>query len=330
MICIWKCVQIVSGPTKHAFVPMLVHCLVFGFVILTSFYLKYLGEENGQYQNAMAGLEDSGDEKLKSFVKMFDIPYVHNVAQMLALTFYSLTAFFALRTQLTDPGILDATPGGCRKLRTSALDVYQEYLSFDEDEQKDLADNAVMQKCNLYWHSRDCKTCSDPLKYGCRMFKKPPKSSHCGLCNNCVRGFDHHCTLLNNCVGRRNLHLFGFFLLSSFLAGAVFAITSFIWFHWSIWQYTSMLILAQTEMNVKNGTQNAVEDLRENTFMSLSGFLFFVLMVLAHTWIAFKFRPCGQSVVAMRAWIIIYSFFGSATLVAHSLTTLPKLQYPVE
>ena len=91
-----------------------------------------------------------------------------------------------------------------------------------------------------------------------------------------------------------------------------------------------MLILAQTQMNVKNGTQNAVEDLRENTFMSLSGFLFFVLMVLAHTWIAFKFRPCGQSVVAMRAWIIIYSFFGSATLVAYSLTTLPKLQYPVE
>ena len=98
MIYICKCVQIVSGPTKHAFVPILVHCLVVGFVILTSFYLKYLNEENVQYQNAIAGLEETGDEKLKSFVEMFNIPFVHNVAQMLALTFYSLTAFFALRT----------------------------------------------------------------------------------------------------------------------------------------------------------------------------------------------------------------------------------------
>jgi len=134
----------------------MVHCLVGGFVVLTSFYLKYLSEENVQYENVMAGVETAGDEKLKEYVQMFNIPYIHNVAQMLALTFYSLTVFFALRTQLTDPGILDATPGGCRKLRTSALEVYQEYLSFDEDEQKDLAENAVMQKCNLYWHARDC------------------------------------------------------------------------------------------------------------------------------------------------------------------------------
>lgn len=222
--------------------------------MLTSFYLKYLNEENQQYKNAITGLEGTGDKKLIEYAKMFDIPFVHNVAQILAVTFYSLTVFFALRTQLTDPGILDPTPGGCRKIKTSSLEVYQEYLSFDEDEQKDLADNEVMQKCNLYWHARDCKTCGDPLKYGSRMFKKPPKASHCGLCNNCVRGFDHHCTLLNNCVGRRNLHFFGFFLITSFISGAVFAITSVIWFHYSMWNYASMLMLASTQMNVKNGT----------------------------------------------------------------------------
>jgi len=126
------------------------------------------------------------------------------------------------------------------------------------------------------------------------------------------------------------LHLFGFFLITSFISGAVFAITSFVWFHYSLWNYASMLILAQTQMNVKNGTQNPIEDLHENTFMSLGGFLFFAVMVLSHTWIAFKFRPCGQSVFAMRAWIIIYSFFASATLVGYSLSTLPKLEYPVE
>lgn len=124
--------------------PALVHCLVGGFVILTSFYLKYLSEENVHYQNALAGIANVKDEKLQAFISMFDVPYAHNVVQMLALTFYSLTLFFALRTQLTDPGILDATPGGCTKMRSSSLEVYQGYLSFDEDEQKDLAENEVM------------------------------------------------------------------------------------------------------------------------------------------------------------------------------------------
>jgi hypothetical protein len=91
-----------------------------------------------------------------------------------------------------------------------------------------------------------------------------------------------------------------------------------------------MVLIAQTQMNLKNGTQNPVEDLRTSAFLSLGAFVFFAVMVLAHTPLAFKFRPCGQSVFAMRAWIIIYSFCGSATLVAYSLTALPKLEYPVE
>jgi palmitoyltransferase ZDHHC9/14/18 len=32
-----------------------------------------------------------------------------------------------------------------------------------------------------------------------------PKVSHCKVCNNCVRGFDHHCDILNNCIGIRNI-----------------------------------------------------------------------------------------------------------------------------
>ena len=91
-----------------------------------------------------------------------------------------------------------------------------------------------------------------------------------------------------------------------------------------------MVLMAQTQMNLKNGTQNPVEDLRTSAFLSLGAFVFFAVMVLAHTPLAFKFRPCGQSVFAMRAWIIIYSFCGSATLVAYSLTALPKLEYPIE
>jgi len=55
-----------------------------------------------------------------------------------------------------------------------------------------------------------------------------PKSSHCGACNNCVKGYDHHCTLLNNCVGQRNLRSFILLLVSTWtfftLSGIIAAI----------------------------------------------------------------------------------------------------------
>lgn len=44
---------------------------------------------------------------------------------------------------------------------------------------------------------------------------RPPKASHCHICNNCVSKFDHHCTLVNNCIGLRNMRSFVFFIFTS-------------------------------------------------------------------------------------------------------------------
>ena len=59
--------------------------------------------------------------------------------------------------------------------------------------------NGVVKKIKF------CETC---------ILYRPPKTSHCKYCNNCVSCFDHHCLWVGNCIGKFNYRKFILFILS--------------------------------------------------------------------------------------------------------------------
>ena len=82
---------------------------------------------------------------------------------------------------------------------------------------KDNTNQKNQPKVPRIYTTRECSTCG---------IVRPPKSSHCSMCDNCILDLDHHCFYISNCVGRRNHKFFYLFLLYSSIASFYVFVTT--------------------------------------------------------------------------------------------------------
>ena len=155
--------------------------------------------------------------------------FYNKIIYILGFIPFILTQIFFLLCFFTEPGIIPRNdPNFLEKtdkiennlLNDTGVNLHKELNSSinknninnnkSEKEEIQIKEKIVIPRI---FTERKCETCG---------IYRPPRSSHCHFCDNCVQDFDHHCFYISNCIGKRNhkyfyLMLFFGALLSSYI-----------------------------------------------------------------------------------------------------------------
>ena len=101
---------------------------------------------------------------------------------------FFLSTFFLFRSGLMDSGIL---------LRGNLTDIQMENKNCRSKP-------TYLRQLGYIRQYKICDTC---------YIVRPLRSTHCGICDNCIFRFDHHCPWIGTCVGKRNYPYFFIFLI---------------------------------------------------------------------------------------------------------------------
>ncbi|KAM7534593.1 hypothetical protein Aperf_G00000117556 [Anoplocephala perfoliata] len=116
---------------------------------------------------------------------------------------FLFTFFVLIRVSSMDPGILP-------RATLPEVIAFEEELSnrFEQPLRRSVIPSREIRIRGAPYNQIYCHTC--------RLYR-PPRTSHCSICDNCIERFDHHCPWVGNCVGVRNYRYFVIFLISASL-----------------------------------------------------------------------------------------------------------------
>ncbi|AEC09910.1 putative protein S-acyltransferase 2 [Arabidopsis thaliana] len=134
-------------------------------------------------------------------------PLFHSLILLGALLLTVLDFTFLFLTSSRDPGII---PRNKEAPEAEGLDMITQSSEWVNNKlgntkiprTKDILVNGYTVKVKF------CDTC---------LLYRPPRASHCSICNNCVQRFDHHCPWVGQCIALRNYPYFICFISTSTL-----------------------------------------------------------------------------------------------------------------
>lgn len=134
-----------------------------------------------------------------SFVFFLYLPSLHlNFDTALILNQLLQVIFLLLLTAGRDPGIIPRNSHP-PELEDDGSTISTDWLGSQNGgggptlpPTRDVVVNGMVVKVKY------CHTC---------MLYRPPRCSHCSICNNCVERFDHHCPWVGQCIGKVPSHL---------------------------------------------------------------------------------------------------------------------------